>query len=45
MDLVATSGNLRVVQLLLGQSKIENAVRYLGVDEDDALSFAEPTEI
>jgi len=26
------TGNLRAVQILLGHAKIENAVRYLGVD-------------
>jgi len=36
----ATS-NLRAVQILLGQSKIENTVRYLGIDVDDALALAE----
>jgi integrase len=39
------TGNLRAVQLLLGHSKIENTVRYLGVDIEDALALAEGTEI
>lgn len=39
------TGNLRAVQILLGHSKIENAIRYLGVDIDDALTLAERTEI
>jgi integrase len=33
------------VQILLGHTKIENAVRYLGVDVEDALTLAEGTEI
>ncbi len=37
--------NLRAVQLLLGHSKLESAVRYLGVEVDDALEISEQTEI
>jgi hypothetical protein len=33
------------VQILLGHTKIENTVRYLGVDVEDALMLAESTEI
>jgi hypothetical protein len=33
------------VQILLGHTKIENTVRYLGVDVEDALTLAEATEI
>lgn len=39
------TGNIRAVQILLGHSKIENAVRYLGVDVEDALLLAERTDI
>lgn len=37
--------NLRAIQLLLGHTKIESTVRYLGVELDDALGLAEQTEI
>lgn len=39
------TGNLRAVQNLLGHTRIENTVRYLGVDIEDALLLAEQTEI
>ncbi|SFF60152.1 Phage integrase family protein, partial [Aureimonas phyllosphaerae] len=39
------TGNLRAVQILLGHTKIESTVRYLGVDVEDALTLAESTEV
>ena len=39
------TGNLRAVQILLGHTKIESTVRYLGVDVEDALTLSERTEI
>ena len=39
------TGNLRAVQLLLGHTKMDSTVRYLGVDLEDALSIAESVEI
>jgi hypothetical protein len=36
---------LRAVQLLLGYSKLESTVRYLGIEVDDALEISEQTEI
>jgi site-specific recombinase XerC len=39
------TGNLRAVQILLGHTKIENTVRYLGVDVEDALELAKHTEV
>jgi integrase len=35
------TGNLRAVQLLLGHTKLESTVRYLGIEVDDALNIAE----
>ena len=37
--------NIRAVQLLLGHSKLESTVRYLGIEVDDALEMAEQTEV
>jgi integrase len=39
------TGNLRAVQILLGHTKIESTVRYLGVDVEDALVLSEGTEV
>nr|MBV6629561.1 tyrosine-type recombinase/integrase [Oceanococcus sp. HetDA_MAG_MS8] len=39
------SKNLRAVQLLLGHTKLESTVRYLGVEVDDALQLAEQMEV
>jgi integrase len=37
--------NLRAVQLLLGHTKLESTVRYLGIEVDDAFEMAEQTEV
>ncbi len=37
--------NIRAVQLLLGHSKLESTIRYLGIEVDDALELAEQTEV
>jgi len=37
--------NLRAIQLLLGHTKLESTVRYLGIEVDDALEISEQTEI
>ncbi len=39
------TGNLRAVQLLLGHTKIESTVRYLGIEVDDALEISEKIDI
>jgi len=37
--------NLRAVQLLLGHTRLESTVRYLGIEIDDALEMSEQTEV
>ena len=37
--------NLRAVQLLLGHTKLESTVRYLGIEVDDAIEIAEQIEV
>ena len=39
------TSNLRAVQLLLGHTKIESTVRYLGIEVDDAIEIAEKIDI
>jgi integrase len=39
------TGNRRAVQLLLGHTKVESTVRYLGVEVDDALAIAEQVDV
>ena len=39
------TGNLRAVQLLLGHTKMDSTVRYLGIELEDALEIAESIEI
>ena len=39
------TGNLRAVQFLLGHTKIESTVRYLGIDVGDALAIAEQVDV
>ena len=37
--------NLRAVRLLLGHTKLESTVRYLGIEVDDALEISEQTDV
>ena len=39
------TGNLRAVQLLLGHTKLESTVRYLGIEVDGALAISEQVEL
>jgi integrase len=39
------TSNLRACQLLLGHTKLESTVRYLGVEVDDALEMSEALEL
>ena len=39
------TGNLRAVQLLLGHTKLESTVRYLGIEVEDALTISEQVEL
>ena len=44
-EIYRKTGNLRAVQLLLGHTKLESTVRYLGIEVDDALNIAEQIEL
>lgn len=39
------TGNVRAVQILLGHTKLESTVRYLGIEVDDALAIAEQVDV
>lgn len=39
------TGNLRAIQILLGHTKLDSTVRYLGVDIEDAIALAEAADI
>lgn len=39
------TGNIRAVQLLLGHTKLDSTVRYLGVEVEDALTIAESIDV
>ena len=42
---IPKTGNLRAVQLLLGHTKMDSTVRYLGVELEDALTIEEAVDI
>ena len=44
-EIYRKTGNLRAVQLLLGHTKVDSTVRYLGVELEDVLSIAEKIDI
>ncbi len=44
-QLYRKTGNLRAVQLLLGHTKLESTVRYLGIEVDDAIEMAEQLDL
>ena len=44
-QLYKKTGNLRAVQLLLGHTKMDSTVRYLGVEIEDALSLSESIDL
>lgn len=44
-EIYRKTGNLRAVQLLLGNRKVDSTVRYLGVELEDALSIAESIDL
>lgn len=44
-EIYRKTGNRRAVQLILGHTKMDSTVRYLGVELEDALAIAEAIEI
>jgi site-specific recombinase XerC len=44
-EIYKKTGNLRALQLLLGHTKLESTVRYLGIEVDDALTISEQVEL
>lgn len=44
-DIYRKTGNLRAVQLLLGDTKLESTIRYLGIEVDDVMAIAEKIEL
>jgi hypothetical protein len=42
---ILPTGNLRAVQLLLGHTKFESTVRYLGIEVDDALAITKQVDV